>query len=109
MTEQQDYPKTVEEAVNRLMSELPVYDKRRIAKMSEDGLFDLHVGLGMGIRNDFGLWAGNNELLESCKAIAGDPDLHIDSASSLIIKALWERLQKFPPPKLVGEGTTYEY
>ena len=70
---------------------------------------NLHFSLGQGIRNEFGLWAGNEELLESCKAMAGKTDLHIDSASSVIIKALWERLRQFPPPKVVREGVTYEF
>ncbi len=103
------YPKTVEEAVNQLISELPIHDKRRISNMSEDALGNLHFSLGQVIRNEFGLWAGNEELLESCRSVAGKTDLHIDSASSVIIEALWERLQQFPPPKLVKEGHTYGY
>jgi hypothetical protein len=76
--------------------------------MSENDLIHLHFGLGMGIRNDFGLWTGNEALIESCRIKAGKDDLHIDDTSSVIIKALWERLKKYPPPKLVREGPTYE-
>ena len=109
MNENKDYPKTVEEAVNQLMSDIPVHDKRQIARMSEDDLINLHFSLGQGIRNEYGLWAGNEDLLESCRSVAGKTDLHVDSASSVIIKSLWERLQQFPPPKLVREGHTYGY
>jgi len=109
MTDNTEYLKTVDEAVNRLLSDIPIHEKRRIANLPEDGLVNLHFGLGQGIRNDFGLWAGNEALLESCRQVAGKAELHVDSASTVIIKALWARLQEYPPPKLVREGVTYEF
>ena len=48
----------------------------------------LHLTLGMAIRNDFGLWAGNRYLLKSC----GSERMSADDASSVIIRALWQRL-----------------
>ena len=64
----------------------------------------------MAIRNDFGLWEKESKLLEDCKELSGDPILHVDDASEIILKALWARLQKFPPPKIVrDEGTYYTY
>ena len=55
------------------------------------------MGLGQYIRNRFGLWKGNEELLRSCSEHAekvGRPRLgqHPDDASATIIDALWERL-----------------
>ena len=98
------FPKTVEQAVSHLMTELSINDKRKIANTSKDNLYSLHFSLGMDIRNDFGLWSGNEELLESCWKISVQKDLDIDDASSIIINALWERLQKYPPPKIVKKG-----
>jgi hypothetical protein len=48
---------------------------------------DLHFGLGVRIREDFGLWRGNRALLLSCGSL--DPD----DASMAIIRALWARLR----------------
>jgi len=50
-----------------------------------------HFGLEAYIRNEFGLWQGNRELLEACcgKGLG----IHPDDASSVIIKALWKKLQ----------------
>lgn len=33
--------------------------------MRKDELFQLHFGLGMWIRNNWGLWKGNKELLSN--------------------------------------------
>jgi hypothetical protein len=46
--------------------------------------------LGQRIRNEFGLWAGNTELLSSC----GSETMHPDHASRVILRALWEKLRK---------------
>jgi hypothetical protein len=94
-------PKTVEQAVSHLMTELSVHDKRKVMNTSKDNLETLHISLAMDIRNDFGLWSGNEKLLESCWKISLQKDLDIDDASFIIINALWERLQKYPPPKIV--------
>lgn len=91
-TPDKNYPETVSEAVDRLVLELPQIDKVRISSMDEHELIDLHFSLGMGIRNDFGLWAGNKKLMESCREISGDEKLHIDDASLVIIRELWDKL-----------------
>lgn len=63
-------------------------DKQLIKSTPEKDLVNFHFGLGAGIRNDFGLWGQNKELLESCKTH------HADDASSEIIHCLWIELQK---------------
>lgn len=85
------YPKTVAESVDRLMEMLTEEELKKIAAMKEDDLILLHMGLGTHIRNSFGLWADNKELLGDC----GGGFIHPDSASSVIIKALWEKLKNY--------------
>ncbi|MFZ4589387.1 MAG: DUF6794 domain-containing protein [Ignavibacteria bacterium] len=80
------YPKTIEEAVDILSHIMLDEDKDLIKNMSEDDLIDLQFGLGMAIRNNFGLWAENYELIADCKA------KDADGASSVIIKAFWKTL-----------------
>lgn len=92
MKENKNFPATIAEAVNRLLSDLPLETRHQIQKSNEDGLINFHFGLGSGIRNEFGLWNKVSELLEDCKRESGNPDLHVDDASGIIIKALWERL-----------------
>jgi hypothetical protein len=88
-----EWPRTVDEAVERLLSILSEDDRRTIAQASEDDLAGYHFGLGIAIRNQFGLWGGNQELLASCAADTGSPFIHPDGASAVIIWALWRRLQ----------------
>jgi hypothetical protein len=85
-------PETIDEAVERLVAELPLKDKNTIANMVESDLVDLHFSLGIGIRNKF-LYPKNEKLLESCRQEADDKYLHWDQASTVIIKKLWEKLR----------------
>ncbi|MBU1386937.1 MAG: hypothetical protein KKD32_03700 [Proteobacteria bacterium] len=101
MNKNKKIPSTIAEAVNKLLSELSIKDKHRIKNSREEDLWSFHFDLGMAIRNDFALWKKNSKLLENCKELSGNLYLHVDAASERIIKALWERLQEFPPPEIV--------
>ena len=87
-------PKTVEEAIDRLMEELPLKDKTKIAKMDKSDLTVLHMTIGPHIRDEFELWKGNDELLESCRKLSGQDELHMDTVSEMIIDLLWARLRR---------------
>ncbi|MDO9104886.1 MAG: hypothetical protein Q7U57_07980 [Methylovulum sp.] len=82
-------PETVDEAVVRLMTVLEERDKTEIRAMTEDGLIDLHFSLGMTIRNAFCLYGAGSKLLASCGVAA-----HPDDGSSLIVLALWRKLNQ---------------
>ena len=85
-------PRTIDEAVDRLMAELSFKDKTKIANMSESDLIKFHMSYGVTIRNEFRLW-GNDLLLTFCKTYAGVNDINPEQASYIIVKELWERLQ----------------
>ena len=87
-----EQPKTVDEAVNFLVSKLSLKDKSAIAKISEDDLGNLHFPLGLYTRNQL-LYPRNDKLLESCRQESKDKYLHWDQASRVIIKKLWEQLK----------------
>ncbi|MDP2644234.1 MAG: hypothetical protein Q8P24_04795 [Desulfobacterales bacterium] len=87
-------PRTVDEAVDRLIAELPLKDKAILANMTEEELDQPHFTIGNYIRNNFGLWTGNESLMESCRAVSENDDLHVDSASIIIIEELWKKLRK---------------
>jgi len=83
------WPKTVDEAVDLLVVHMSEEEKAELRGMSKEGLLMLHHELGVCIRNSFGLWEGNTELLESC----GSAFMHADSASTAIIETTWRRLR----------------
>ena len=87
-------PKTVQEAVDRLIDELPLKDKTTIASIVEDELITLQFTLGSYIGKEFGVWSGNRPLLHSCEIVSGDKDLHPNFAPSVIVKELWKCLQE---------------
>lgn len=87
-------PTTLEEAVTLLVCELSDADKDLLCSMAREDLIDFHFGWGMGIRNEFGLWHDDSPLLRSCAAAAGREWIHPDSASTLIMEGVWDKLQE---------------
>jgi hypothetical protein len=94
-------PKTIHEAVDRLISELTLKDKVLIANMTHDELVDLNSNLGAYIRNAFRLWSGNLELMESCKFAVKAKTINADGVSFAIIDNLWEKLRKTHKLKVI--------
>lgn len=93
-------PKTIDEAVDRLVAELSFKEKTKIANMSESDLIKFHMSYGAAIRNEFRLW-GNDSLLTFCQTYAGVKDISPEQASYIIIKELWERLQSADVLKII--------
>lgn len=87
------WPKTVEEAVEQLLSLMSEKDKQNFRKTPKKDLIMFHFSLGLYIRNNFGLWQGNRELLQSINK-SDFPLVHPDDASSIIIEKLWKRLRQ---------------
>jgi hypothetical protein len=89
-------PKTVKQAVEWLISELPSDKKARIANTGEWNLMDLYFSLSVDIEDKFCLQE-NNALFESCRAVSkdsGDKCFFVEEASYIIITELWKRLKK---------------
>ena len=82
-------PKTLDEAVDRLMTVLDDEYKLFIADMLEDDLIDLHFSLGTDIRNSFGLHDQNSPLLKSLGLF-----VHPDDVAMVVIHSLWAKLTK---------------
>jgi hypothetical protein len=87
----EEWPRSLNEAVERLLTVLSEDSKRVVRGTAESDLIRFHFPWGQGIRNDYGMWRGNRELLESCGG--GHPD----DASMVIIRTVWRRLQDAEP------------
>lgn len=81
-------PETVSEAVDRLLLVLSDVQKAEIAAMKEDDLVNLHFGLGMQIRNAFGLHDQGSKLLADCGVV------HPDDGAGVIIQELRNKVYK---------------
>jgi hypothetical protein len=89
-----DYPKTVDQAIERLLEDLTLKERVRIAKMDKSQLKVLHITMGPHIREKFGFWTGNHELMESCRILSGNDTFDIATGSAMIINGLWARLKR---------------
>ncbi len=90
------WPTTLDEAVEILIEELDEQAKIQITQTMEESLAKYHHGWGTGIRNEFGLRQGNNRLLASC----GSERMSADKASSVIIHSVWEKLRSQMQPEM---------
>ena len=94
MTNEDKQPQTVEAAVDMLHANMSLNDEILLASINEENLIDAYFALGHQIRHEYGLWTDNNALLESCRIISENKNLHVDDASMVIIKALWEKVKE---------------
>ena len=91
LAKQPRLPKSKSEAVAVLKQ---VLDKNALGKLAQTPKNELplyHFGLGTYIRNAFGLWGRNKDLL---KDLTHGKPAHPDDLSGIIIEALWEDLQE---------------
>ncbi len=81
-------PQSVDEAVQILLTLVPESEQANIAAIPEDELIRLHLGMGMWVRNNLGLWKGNGTLMADTGA------LNVDGAASVISRAFWLRVRE---------------
>ena len=87
-------PRSISEAVSQLLTDMPLKDRTTIANMTADELTNLNFTLGSYIRNAFGIWGGNEQLFEACRATSGDPTLPRKDVATVIISELWKELRR---------------
>ena len=88
------YPRTVEDAVDRLLSELPLKAKTHIAKLEIYELKMLYPTLGEHIKKEYGLKLKNGELMKDCRFLLNGKAIDEDVAAELIIKEMWKKLRE---------------
>ena len=90
MITQKQWLATIDEADGVVIATLSDDDKARIAATSKPDLIGLQFGLGTWIRNNLGLWHGNERLMQA--TMMHDPSIDADDASMVIVEAVWRRL-----------------
>jgi hypothetical protein len=92
-SKENSFSHTVELAVDKIMSDLSVYDRAKIANMDEKRLILFHQGYGIFIRNEFRIWI-NTPLQKSCCEVSGLAKVNPDQASYIILKELQNRIRQ---------------
>jgi len=87
-------PGTVDEAVVKLITEMPLHDRVEMANFKKDKLAQLDVSLGRYIKDQFLRNGVNIRLLESCMTVSGSHTLDEMDATRVIIEKLWEKLKE---------------
>ena len=102
-------PRTLEEAVERLIAELTPEMRTAMIVMSREEVAGVHFGLGMAIRNGYGLHDPDSPLMDDAVEKLGlgylrDPDV----VSGKIIERAWRAIQPKsgtgPPPDRLPTG-----
>lgn len=89
-----DRPKDLNEAIARLIDAMDDADKIKILSMKEEEMCNFHFGLGMDLRNMWGLWGGESTLKQWLKENLGV--WHPDDMSGILLDSLWRTLHGFP-------------
>ncbi|KPK25013.1 MAG: hypothetical protein AMJ70_00210 [Dehalococcoidia bacterium SG8_51_3] len=89
-----NYPRTVDQAVERLISDLSLKDRVYVANLAREDLYLIHISLRSHIGQELGLWSGNKDLIESCRVMSGSPELRADQCPAVILEALWKKLRE---------------
>lgn len=87
-------PRTVDEAVDRLISVLDLKDKLKIANMKLDHRVPLDPDFHRYFKNAFNVWHGNKDLLADCRSVSEKPIRSENEAEFVIFKSLQEKLKK---------------
>ncbi len=83
---QQELPRTVDQAVELLLRLIPPIERGKFSTMTADESFAFSRVFGMWIRNHFGLWGGNLDLMkDACST-------HPDDASGVISSIFFDRI-----------------
>jgi hypothetical protein len=86
----ENWPTTVDATVKDIIASLSEKEKETVRNKKKEDLILFHRGWGMRIRNYYGLWRGNYQLLKD----ACGTGCHPDDASMVIIEKVWEGLQQ---------------
>jgi hypothetical protein len=84
------WPTTVDAVVVDILAGMSEQGKETLRHTKREDLIRFHHGWGTGIRNHYGLWRGNKELLHSA---CGKEPCRPDTASMIIIERVWEAVQ----------------
>lgn len=93
--EPKQLPRSVDEVVDILFEDLQLRDRVTMAKMSEHELDSaVYLTMAKSIREEFGLYNGNDHLISSCHSYLGKDYDDYEDPAMIIIKELWKRIRE---------------
>ena len=89
-----DLPKTVDEAVDQIITDMSLEERVRMAGFDKEQLRVINYSMSIFIRNQLFMKDINKELFESCRTVSGNKNLNEGTAALVIIERLWEKLRE---------------
>ena len=95
-------PRSVDEVVALLYSDLPLRDRIILSRLSEEELdSSVYLALAKSIRQEFGLYTGNEHLIASCRSYLGREYDSYEDPAMVIMKELWKKIRKNQSLRLI--------
>jgi hypothetical protein len=88
-------PRTVDEVADLLISDLPPQEMSTLSSMTENDFVRLYDSVANYVLDEFKVWTGNDDLLESCLDQVSLEDKATDPAM-IILRRVWQKLNDFP-------------
>ena len=89
-----DLPKTVDDAVDHIISDMTLDERVRMANLNKEELRVITYSLSTFIRNQLFRKGENKSLFESCRSVSDNKNLNESEAALVIIEKLWEKLRR---------------
>jgi len=89
-----DLPKTVDEAVDQIISDMTLEERVRMASFDKEELRVINYSLSIFIRNQLLMKDINKDLFVSCRVVSENKNLNEGTAALVIIEKLWEKLRE---------------
>jgi hypothetical protein len=90
-----DLPRTVDEVADLLIADLPPKEMVTLSSMTENDFLRLYDSVAQYVLDEFKIWTGNEDLLESCMARVSDVGENTDPAM-IILRRVWQKLHDLP-------------
>ena len=88
-------PQTVDEVADLLIADLPPKEMATLSRMSEKDFLRFYNSVAQYVLDEFRVWTGNDDLLESCLEKVSGSDDTTDPAM-IILRRVWQKLNDFP-------------
>lgn len=99
------WPESVEDALKRLETLLSPESRAELLTAAHGDLIKYHFGLGLWMRNKFGLHGRNAALIAELKHALGKPfGVDADDFSTALTELLWERVNGHEGPGVLARG-----
>jgi len=88
-------PRTVDEVADLLIADLPPQEMVTLSSMTEIDFMRLYDSVAQYVLDEFKIWTGNGDLLESCMASVSCGGEDTDPAM-IILRRVWRKLHDLP-------------